>query len=115
MFCNDPPFFWITLPCKQCARNINVIIDFLIKIGGRHERMVGGITTTSPSVPITTKVVSSIPAHDDVYLMHYVIKFVNDYRQISGFFKKMYHLFRCFVMIRHFSGLRFLVNNVHAS
>jgi hypothetical protein len=30
-------------------------------------------------VPITTKVVNSHPAHDEVYLMqHYVIKFVSD-------------------------------------
>jgi len=38
------------------------------------------------SVPITTKVVSSNPAHDDVYLIqHYVIRFVSDLRQVSGF------------------------------
>ena len=38
------------------------------------------------SVPITTKVGSSNPAHGEVYSMqHYVIKFVSDLRQISGF------------------------------
>jgi hypothetical protein len=38
------------------------------------------------SVPITTDVVSSNPTHGKVYQMeHYVIKFVNDLRQVSGF------------------------------
>jgi len=43
--------------------------------------MVVGYTTTVPveSVSITTKVVSSNPVHDEVYLIqHYVIKFVSD-------------------------------------
>jgi len=40
------------------------------------------------SVPITTKVVSSNPTHDDVYLIqHYVIRVVSDLRQVgAGFF-----------------------------
>jgi hypothetical protein len=38
------------------------------------------------SVPITTKVVSSNPAHGEVYLIqHYAIKFVSDLRQVCGF------------------------------
>ena len=38
------------------------------------------------SVPITTKVVSSNPFHGEVYSIQlYVIKFVSDLRQISGF------------------------------
>jgi hypothetical protein len=38
------------------------------------------------SVPITLKVVSLNPAHDVVYsIQHYVIKFVSDLRQVSGF------------------------------
>ena len=36
-------------------------------------------------VPITTKVVSSNPIHGEVYLMHYVMKFVSDLQQVSGF------------------------------
>ena len=37
-------------------------------------------------LPITTKVVSSNPTHGEVYSMqHYVIKFVNDLRQVGGF------------------------------
>ena len=37
-------------------------------------------------VPITTKVVSSNYAHDEVYsIQHYVIKFVSEFRQVGGF------------------------------
>ena len=40
------------------------------------------------SVPITTKVVSSNLVHGEVYsIQHYVIKFVSDLRQVSGFFR----------------------------
>ena len=36
-------------------------------------------------VPITTKVVSSNPAHVEVYfIQHYVIKFVSDLREVGG-------------------------------
>ena len=38
------------------------------------------------SVPIITDVVSSNPAHGEVYSMqHYVIKFVSDLQQVGGF------------------------------
>ena len=38
------------------------------------------------SVPITTDVVSSNPVHAEVYsILHYVIKFVSDLRQVGGF------------------------------
>jgi hypothetical protein len=38
------------------------------------------------SVPITTNVVISNPAHSEVYsIQQYVIKFVNDLRQVVGF------------------------------
>jgi len=38
------------------------------------------------SVPISTRVVSWNPAHGGVYLIQqYVIKFVSDLRQVSGF------------------------------
>jgi hypothetical protein len=37
-------------------------------------------------VPMTTNVVSSNPIHGDVHSkQHYVIKFVSDLRQVSGF------------------------------
>ena len=38
------------------------------------------------SVPITTKVVSSNPLHDEMYsIQHYVIKFVSDMRKVGSF------------------------------
>jgi len=37
------------------------------------------------SVPIITKVVSLKLAHDEVYLIHCMIKFVSDLRQVGGF------------------------------
>ena len=43
------------------------------------------------SVPITTKVVSSNPVRGEVYLIqHYVIKFVPDLRQVSGFLRVLW-------------------------
>ena len=44
------------------------------------------------SMPFTTKVVSSNPAHGEVYLInHYVIKFDSDIQQISGFLQTDRH------------------------
>ena len=38
------------------------------------------------SVAITTSVVSSNPAHVEVYsIQHYVVRFVSDFRQVGGF------------------------------
>jgi hypothetical protein len=43
------------------------------------------------SVPITNKVVSSNPVHWEVYsIQHYVMKFVSDLRQISGFLRVLW-------------------------
>jgi hypothetical protein len=40
------------------------------------------------SVPVTTKVVCSNPAHGDVYsIQHYVTKLVSDLRQVGGFLR----------------------------
>ena len=39
------------------------------------------------SLPITTNLVSSNPAHGEVYsIQHYAIKFVSDLRQVGEFF-----------------------------
>ena len=35
----------------------------------------------------TTKVVTSNPVHGEMYSIHYVIKFVSDWRQIGGFLR----------------------------
>ena len=55
--------------------------------GGLCDHMVVGYTMQS--VPITTKVVSSNPAHGEMHnsIQHYVLKFVNDLRQVSGFLR----------------------------
>ena len=43
------------------------------------------------SVPITTNVVSSNPAHGKVNsIKHYVIKFVSDLRQVGGFLRVLW-------------------------
>jgi len=40
------------------------------------------------SVPFTIKIVSSNPAYGEVYtIQHYVIKFVNELRQVGGFLR----------------------------
>jgi hypothetical protein len=45
--------------------------------------MILGTLTSKQSVSIITKIVSSNPAHGEVYLiLHYVIKFVNDLRWV---------------------------------
>ena len=57
------------------------------------DRMVVGFTSQLPvqSMPITSKVVSSNPAHDEVYsIQHYVIKFVIDLRQVNGFLRVLW-------------------------
>jgi hypothetical protein len=39
----------------------------------------------------TTKIVSSNPVHVEVYsIQHYVIKFVNDLRQVGGFHRVLW-------------------------
>jgi hypothetical protein len=42
------------------------------------------------SVPITIKVVSLNPANGEVYSIHYVIKFVSDLQQFSGFLQVLW-------------------------
>ena len=66
----------------------NITFFLLISNGNRRgrDRMVVGLITTMQSVPITTKVMSSNLVDKEVYSMqHYVIKFVSDLRQVSGF------------------------------
>jgi hypothetical protein len=42
------------------------------------------------SVPIITKVVSLNPAYGEVYsIQHYVVKFVDDLRQVDGFLQTL--------------------------
>ena len=47
-----------------------------------------GLRLLGQSVPFTTKVASSNPIHEEVYSIQlYVIKFVRDLRQVSGFLR----------------------------
>jgi hypothetical protein len=51
-----------------------------------HDHMVVGFIITCSTMPITTKVVSSNPVHGEVYSIQlYVMKFVSDLQQDSGF------------------------------
>ena len=54
---------------------------------GRNRMIVVFITTYAIIlVPITTKVVSSNPVHDEVYsIQHYVIKFVGGFLRVLRF------------------------------
>ena len=54
------------------------------------DRMVVGFTTTYAISAVTTKVVNSNPTHGEVYSIHYVIKFVSDLRQFSGFLQVLW-------------------------
>jgi hypothetical protein len=48
-------------------------------------------------VLITTKIVSSNPVHGEVYsIQHYVIKFVSDLWQVSGFLQVTYDVMYIF-------------------
>ena len=65
---------------------IPYIYTFICNSGSR-DRMAVGFTTRVNSVPVTTIVVSLNPADGEVYSMqHYLIKFVSDLQQASGFF-----------------------------
>jgi hypothetical protein len=43
------------------------------------------------SVPITTNFVSLNPVHGEVYLIHYVLKFVSDLWQVGGFLHVLWY------------------------
>ena len=50
-------------------------------VNDNRKTKVTNLQLTVQSVPITTKVLSSNPVHDEVYSIHqYVIKFVSDLR-----------------------------------
>ena len=61
---------------------------------GRHGRgrdcMVLDLHLPIQSVTITTNVVSSNPAHGEMYsIQHYAIKFVSDLQQVRGFLRML--------------------------
>ena len=61
---------------------------FLPSISGAVVVVIAWYVNTYQSVSITTKVVSSIPVHGEVYwIQHYLLKFVSDLGQVDGFFR----------------------------
>ena len=67
----------------RCSRMVS-ILSHIKHLRGRHGHMVVGFKTTCAISAITTKVVSSNPAHGEVYLIQcYVVKFV------SGFLRRL--------------------------
>jgi hypothetical protein len=65
----------------------NILIVFLGE-GGNRDRIALYLQLPMQLVPITINIVSSNPAHVEVYsIQHYVIKFVSDLRHIGGFLR----------------------------
>ena len=63
-------------------------------------------------VPITINIVSSNSAHGEVYsIQHYVIKFISDLLQVSGFHRVLLFLppIKLTATIYHISGWFFLL------
>ena len=71
------------------TRGFYIFVLKIIKAKRGHrglDNMVAVFRIDMLPVPITTNVVSSNPAHDEVYsIQHYVIKLVCDLLQVSGF------------------------------
>ena len=76
-------YFW------SCSLTLYKYVSTRTCMGRRsRDRMVVGFATNVQSVHITTNVVSSNPAHGEVYsIQHYVIKLVSDLRKVGGFFR----------------------------
>ena len=75
---------------KIFAEEFNEALKLLHFLEGHHghDRMVDGCTTTFAINAYHAKVVSLNPTDGEVYLIqHYVIKFVSDLCQASGFFR----------------------------
>jgi hypothetical protein len=58
------------------------------------------------SVPITTNIVNSNPAHGDVYSIQHVIKFVGDLQQFGDFIRLLWlcRTLTCFYQKKHAQG-----------
>jgi hypothetical protein len=68
--------------CILCPSVIKAFDNLIDDLRGHR----GRLQLPVQSMPITTKVVSSNPVHDDVYwMLHYVMKFVSDLRQVAVF------------------------------
>ena len=83
--------YWhIHIQCMYIVVNIKFILlqAFLYCFTGPSIVIVLDLQLPMRSVPITTNIVSSSPAHSEVYLIqHYVIKFFSDLRRVGGFLR----------------------------
>ena len=71
-------FLLVCVACRLISTSGTVVID-----GWQLD-----LQLPVQSVPVTTNVVSSNPAHGEVYsIQHYVMKFVSDLRQVGGFLR----------------------------
>ena len=62
--------------------------DTIIKWKGQYSNVWEGAVVVVQSVTITANVVSSNPAHGEVYsIQHYVTKFIRDLLQVGGFIR----------------------------
>jgi hypothetical protein len=76
-------FYWILELLRQCDN----FFPFYYRLWGLSWSYLD-LQLPVQSVPITTNVVSSNPVHGEVYSkQHYMIKFVSDSRQVSGFLR----------------------------
>jgi hypothetical protein len=79
-------FYKITSSCVMMFYKItSSCVMMFYKITSSDRKVVGFTTILVKSVPITTNVVSSNPAHGEVYsIQHCVIKFVSALREVCG-------------------------------
>ena len=77
--------FYIFFILISIVDGTNLYTYIGVRLGPDH-MIVGFITVCNQRLYITAKVVSLNPSHDEVYsVQHYVIKFLSDLRQVSGF------------------------------
>ena len=84
-FCNRVRSFWVEFNLHRYCSCLFISVSVL---GAVVVVIIGHLVLQLPvqSMPINTKVVSSNPAHSEVYsIQNYVIKLVSDLRQVSGF------------------------------
>jgi hypothetical protein len=75
----------VSIESRVCHNLYIVQIGFMLYFSHVLDRMVVGFTTT---YAIRTTDVSSNPTR---VIQHYVIKFVNDVRQVCGFLQVLHH------------------------
>jgi hypothetical protein len=83
-------FYLCGLACQEEFEDTKLVIRIRQECRHGHDLMVVGFTTTYTisAYRHATKIVSSNPAHGEVYsMLHYVIKFVSDLRQVGGFLR----------------------------